>query len=50
MNLKKIIPVLILAMSTSLIMPAFAGNETPVTTTENTNANSPCPASSNQAY
>jgi hypothetical protein len=39
MNLKKIILVLILAMSTSLIMPAFAGNETPVTTTENTNAN-----------
>ena len=39
MNLKKIIPVLLIAMSTSLVMPAFAGNETPVTTTENTKAN-----------
>jgi len=37
MNLKKVIPVLLMAMCTSLVMPAFAGNETPVIPTEKTN-------------
>lgn len=36
MNLKKIIPVLLLALCTSLVMPAFAGKENPVTKTEKT--------------
>ncbi|WP_202552434.1 hypothetical protein [Ginsengibacter hankyongi] len=37
MNLKKMIPVLLMAMCTSLVMPAFAGNETPVTTEKTNN-------------
>ena len=36
MNLKKIIPVLLMAMCISLVMPAFAGNETPAIATEKT--------------
>ena len=36
MKLKKIIPVLLMAMCISLVMPAFAGHETPVAT-ETTN-------------
>ena len=37
MNLKKLIAVLLVTMSTSLVMPAFAGNETPVATERTTN-------------
>jgi hypothetical protein len=37
MNLKKIIPVLLMAMCISLVMPAFAGNETPIATEKTTN-------------
>lgn len=37
MNLKKLIPVLLVAMCTSLVIPAFAGNETPVTTEKTNN-------------
>ena len=37
MNLKKLIPVLLMAMCTSLVIPAFAGNETPVTTEKTNN-------------
>ncbi len=33
MNLKKIIPLLLLAMSLTIVMPAFATDETPTTTT-----------------
>ncbi len=34
MKLKKIIPVLLFAMCTTLVMPAFAKNPTPLTPTE----------------
>ncbi|MDQ6902303.1 MAG: hypothetical protein M3139_04720 [Bacteroidota bacterium] len=34
MNLKKVIPVLLMAMSISLVTPALAGNENPLTTTK----------------
>jgi hypothetical protein len=34
MNLKKIIPLLVLAMSLTIVMPAFAADETSVPTTE----------------
>ncbi len=37
MNLKKIIPVLLMAISISLFTPAFAGNETPLNPIEKTN-------------
>jgi predicted membrane-bound mannosyltransferase len=37
MKLKKIIPVLLMAMCISLVMPAFAGNETPVATEKTNN-------------
>src|ERR1700687_5749963 len=37
MKLKKIIPVLLMAMCTSLVMPAFAGNEIPVATEKTNN-------------
>lgn len=37
MNLKKIIPVLLIAMCSGLVMPAFAGNEIPVATEKTNN-------------
>ena len=40
MNLKKIIPVLLLAMCTSLVLPAFAGNENPANPIEKTSNDS----------
>lgn len=36
MNLKKIIPVLLMAMSITLVVPAFAANENPLPVTEKT--------------
>lgn len=36
MNLKKIIPVLLMTMCVSLVMPAFAANENPAPVTERT--------------
>ena len=37
MKLKKIIPLLVLAMCLTMVMPAFAADETPVTNTEKPN-------------
>ena len=37
MNLKKIIPLLVLAMSLTMVMPVFAADVTPATTTEKPN-------------